>query len=288
MNKIGIYYAYWTHGWDSDFVPFVAKIKRLGFDILEVNAGTVTNMATGERARLKRAAEKAGIELTYCIGLPHRYDIASPDAGVRREGIAFLRRSAEMLRYMGHKQLGGIIYSSWPGKLPFGEDKRRYLDRSIRSMREVMKVAEDLDVFFNVEVVNRFEQFLLNTAAEGVNYVRRVGSPSCRVLLDTFHLNIEEENMGDAIVSTGARLGHFHIGETDRRPPGRGRMPWDEIFGALRKIGYAGAITMEPFVMPGGEVGRDISVYRDLRGGLNLDREATRALKFVGRKLRCG
>jgi len=288
VNKIGIYYAYWTHGWDSDFVPFVAKIKRLGFDILEVNAGTVTNMATGERARLKRAAEKAGIELTYCIGLPHRYDIASPDAGVRREGIAFLRRSAEMLRYMGHKQLGGIIYSSWPGKLPFGEDKRRYLDRSIRSMREVMKVAEDLDVFFNVEVVNRFEQFLLNTAAEGVNYVRRVGSPSCRVLLDTFHLNIEEENMGDAIVSTGARLGHFHIGETDRRPPGRGRMPWDEIFGALRKIGYAGAITMEPFVMPGGEVGRDISVYRDLRGGLNLDREATRALKFVGRKLRCG
>jgi len=285
VNKIGIYYAYWTHDWDADFVPYVARIKRLGFDILEVNAGTVTNMPSGERDRLKRAAEKASIELTYCIGLPHRYDIASPDERVRREGIGFLRRSAEMLRYMGHRQLGGIIYSSWPGKLPFGEEKRRYLDRSVRSMREVMKVAEDCDVCFNVEVVNRFEQFLLNTAAEGVNYVRRVGSPSCRVLLDTFHLNIEEENMRDAIVSTGARLGHFHIGETNRRPPGRGRMPWDEIFGALRRIGYAGAITMEPFVMPGGEVGRDISVHRDLGDGLDLDREATRALRFVRRKL---
>src|SRR5271169_4075643 len=143
VNKIGIYYAYWTHDWDADFVPYVAKIKRLGFDILEVNAGTVTNMPKGERDRLRRASEKAGIELTYCIGLPHRYDIASPDERVRREGIAFLGRSAEMLRYMGHKQLGGIIYSSWPGKLPFGEEKRRYLDRSVRSMREVMKVAED-------------------------------------------------------------------------------------------------------------------------------------------------
>ena len=285
MNKIGIYYAFWTHQWDADFVPFVSRVRRLGFDILEVNSGTVTAMTLSERDRLRRAAARARVELTYCIGLPHRYDIASPSAGVRREGVAFLKRSAKMLRYMGHKQLGGIIYSSWPSKLPFGEDKRRYLDRSVRSMREVIKVAEDCDVFFNVEVVNRFEQFLLNTAAEGVDYVRRVGSPHCRVLLDTFHLNIEEDDIGGAIEATGARLGHFHIGETNRRPPGRGRMPWGEIFGALQRIGYAGAITMEPFLMPGGEVGRDISVYRDMRGGLDLDREAGRALRFVRRRL---
>jgi D-psicose/D-tagatose/L-ribulose 3-epimerase len=285
MNKIGIYYAYWTHNWDADFVPYVAKVKRLGFDILEVNAGTVTRMPHRDRDRLKRAAEKAGIELTYCIGLQHRHDIASPDAGVRRRGVAFLKSMARMLRYMGHSRLGGIIYSSWPGKLPFGEDKRRYLERSVKSMREVMKVAEDRGAFFNVEVVNRFEQFLMNTAAEGVDYVRRVGSPNCRVLLDTFHLNIEEDSIGDAIVATGPMLGHFHIGETNRRPPGRGRMPWGEIFGALRKIGYAGAVTMEPFLMPGGEVGRDISVYRDMRGGLDLDREAARALKFTRRGL---
>ncbi len=285
MNKLGIYYAYWTHNWDADFVPYVARVKRLGFDILEVNAGTVTNMGERERDRLKRCAERAGIELTFCIGLQPRYDIASPVASVRRAGIAFLKRNARMLRSMGQKQLGGIIYSSWPGRLPFGEDKRRYLDRSVRSMREVIKVVEDSGVFFNVEVVNRFEQFLLNTAAEGVAYVRRVGSDHCRVLLDTFHLNIEEDGMGEAIIATGSKLGHFHIGETNRRPPGRGRMPWGEIIGALRKIGYTGALTMEPFLMPGGEVGRDISVYRDLRAGLNLDREAARAVRFMRTEL---
>jgi D-psicose/D-tagatose/L-ribulose 3-epimerase len=286
MNKIGIYYAYWTHNWDADFVPFVTKVKRLGFDILEVNSGTVTNMSNRERDRLKLAAERAGIELTYCIGLPGQYDIASPDASVRKAGVAFLKKNAEMLRYMGNKQLGGIIYGSWPGKLPGGKDRRLYLDRSVRSMKEVMKVVEDRDVYFNVEVVNRFEQYLMNTAREAVDYVKRVGSPHCRVLLDTFHLNIEEDNIRDAVVSTGKMLGHFHIGETNRRAPGRGRMPWDEIFGALKKIKYAGAIIMEPFLMPGGEVGRDISVYRDLRGGLNLDQEAGRALQFVRSKLR--
>ena len=285
MNKIGIYYAYWTHNWDADFVPFVAKVKRLGFDILEVNSGPVTNMSNRQRDRLKRAAGRAGIELTYCIGLPHRYDIASPDAPVREAGVAFLKKSAEMLRYMGNKQLGGIIYSSWPGKLPSGADKRAARDRSVKSMKEVMKVVEDCGVYFNVEAVNRFEQYLMNTAQEAVDYVKRVGSPHCRVLLDSFHLNIEEDHVHDAIVSTGRALGHFHIGETNRRAPGRGRMPWDEIFGALQEINYAGAVTMEPFLMPGGEVGRDISVYRDLRDGLDLDKEAKRALQFVQAKL---
>jgi D-psicose/D-tagatose/L-ribulose 3-epimerase len=281
MNKIGIYYAYWTHNWDTDFVPFVAKVKRLGFDILEVNAGTVVNMSSRHRERLRTVAEKAGIELTYCIGLTAKYDLASPDPRVRRTGISFLSRIATTMRAMGHRQLGGIIYSSWPGKLPFGEDKRRFVDRSVRSMREAVKVAEDCNVFFNVEVVNRFEQFILNTAAEGVAYAHRVNSDHCRVLLDTFHLNIEEEDIGKAIVATGKKLGHFHLGETNRRPPGRGRMPWEEIFGALRHIGYTGGMTMEPFVMPGGEVGRDISVYRDLSAGLDLDREARLSVRFV-------
>jgi len=281
VNKIGIYYAYWTRNWDADFVPYIAKVKRLGFDILEVNAGTVARMGDREKDRLRRAADLASIELTYCIGLTADHDIASPSGAIRRKGVAFLKTMARAINYMGHEQVSGIIYSSWPGKLPFGEEKRRYLDRSVQSMREAIKVAEDCAVSFNVEVVNRFEQYLLNTAAEGVAYVERVGSKRCRVLLDTFHLNIEERDISQAIVSTGRQLGHFHIGETDRRPPGRGRMPWAEIFAALSKINFPGAIVMEPFVRPGGEVGRDISVYRDLTDRLPLDSEAARAAAFV-------
>ena len=284
-NKIGIYYAYWTHDWDADFVPFVSKVKSLGFDVLEVNSGTVTNMPNAERDRLKSAANREGIELTYCIGLPAQYDIASPEESVRDNGIAFLRKSAQMLKYMGHKQLGGIIYSSWPGKLPDGADKRQYVERSVTSMREVMKTVEDCGVFFNVEVVNRFEQYIMHTAAEAVEYVQRVGSDHCRVLLDSFHLNIEEDNIHEAIVAAGKKLGHFHIGETNRRAPGRGRMPWDEIFAALRDVRSDGVISMEPFLMPGGQVGRDISVYRDLRQSMDLDAEAKRALQFVRSKL---
>lgn len=286
MNKVGIYYAYWTHNWDADFVPFVEKVKRLGFDVLEVNSGTVANMSAAERARLKAAAEKHGIELTSCIGLPAKYDPASPDRATRQRGIAFLEEQVKGVAAAGIREIGGIVYSYWPGSLPAGvTDKRPYWDRSVRSMREVMKTAEDLGVLLHMEVVNRFEQYLLNTAAEAVAYVQDVGSPNCTVLLDTFHMNIEEDNFAKAIRTAGKHLGHLHIGETNRRAPGRGKMPWDEIFGAVKAIRFKGSVVMEPFLMPGGEVGRDIKVFRDLREGVDLDAEAKRACRFVKGKL---
>ena len=286
MNRIGIYYAYWTHDWDADFVPFVEKARALGFDTLEVNSGTVATMSGEERARLKDAARAASVELTSCIGLPKEHDVASPEASVRRRGVEFLKRQAETLADAGIRELGGIIYGCWPGALPEGEsDKRPYWDRSVASMKEAIKAAEDHDVLFHMEVVNRFEQYLLNTAEEAVRYVGEVGSPNCQLLLDTFHMNIEEDSFHDAIVAAGDVLGHFHVGETNRRAPGRGRIPWDEVARALKEIDYRGSIVMEPFLTPGGEVGRDIRVYRDLSVGIDLDAEAERAVRFLREKL---
>ena len=282
MNRIGIYYAYWTHNWDADFHPFVDKVADLGFDVLEVNGGTIGNMTSEQRRALKAHADDRNIGLSYCIGLPRQYDLASEDKSVRANGIAFLRQMAEAIGEMGGGNLGGIIYSYWPATLPDGvSDKRPYWERSVASMKEAIKAAEDNNVFFNMEVVNRFEQYLLNTAAEAVAYVKEVGSPHARVMLDTFHINIEENFFSEAILTAGEYLGHFHIGENNRMPPGYGRIPWTEVGAALRQIGYQGDVVMEPFLMPGGEVGRDIKVFRDLSVGLDLDAEAAKALQFT-------
>lgn len=282
MNKIGIYYAYWTRDWDADFHPFVDRVADIGFDVLEVNAGTIANMTTEERRSLKAHADDRGISLSYCVGLPKPYDLTSEDKSVRDTGIAFLRKIATAIGDMGGGNLGGIIYSYWPGTLPPGvTDKRPYWDHSIASMREAIKAAEDNNVIFNMEVVNRFEQFLLNTCAEAVSYVQEVDSPNAKVMLDTFHINIEEGFFFEAIHTAGEYLGHFHIGENNRMPPGYGHIPWGEVGAALRQIGYDGYVVMEPFVVPGGEVGRDIKVYRDLSVGLDLDAEAAKALEFT-------
>ncbi len=283
MNKIGIYYAYWTHEWDVDFHPFIDKVAAIGFDILEVNAGTVARMTSDERAALKAHADDRNLSLTYCIGLPHAYDVASADASVRAAGVRYLQSMAEAVGELGGGKIGGIIYGAWPSpNLPPGEtDKRASLDRSIQSMKLAAQAAEANDVTFNVEIVNRFEQFLLNTSAEALEYLEAVGSPNVKMLLDTFHMNIEEDFVGAAILTAGDKLGHLHIGENNRMPPGYGHIPWTEISAALRKIGYTGDVVMEPFLLPGGQVGSDIKVYRDLSIGLDIDVEAGKALQFM-------
>ena len=79
----------------------------------------------------------------------------------------------------------------------------------------------------------------------------------------------------------GKRLRQVHLGETDRKPPGLGRQPWKEIKGALDDIGFDGSMVMEPFIMPGGQVGRDVGVWRTLIPNPDLDGLAAAAQRFV-------
>jgi D-psicose/D-tagatose/L-ribulose 3-epimerase len=286
MNPIGIHFGYWTQSWSSDPIQFVKRAEKCGFDVLEINAPKVTRMSNQERDMLKDAAEKAGLSLTYSIGLKDDMDLAAADAATRKKGIAFLQDVSRAMKYLGGTIMAGINYSSWPRKLAPDEDKRVLTDRAIEGVREAIKTAEDCGVIFCIEVVNRFEQFMMNTAAEGISFAERVDSPNCKLLLDTFHMNIEEDSLRGCLIEAGNWLGHFHLGEPNRRPPGRGRMPWPEIFGALSEINYQGAVVMEPFLVPGGEVGRDISVFRDLLGSDDLDDEASRSVQFVRSELK--
>lgn len=289
MNKVGIYFAFWTRDWNADYMYYLNKVSDIGFDILEVASAAVLDMPKNKQAELKKAALDKGIELTYCIGFPKEKDMASEDALTRKSGIEYAKRTLETIGYMEGKIFGGINYSSWPGTLDQGiTDKRPYLERSINSIRQVIKTAEDYGVTYCLEVVNRFEQYIINTAAEGVEYANEVGSPNIKLLLDTFHMNIEEDNIGEAIISAGDKIGHLHIGECNRKTPGKGHMPWDEIADALKAIKYSGRIVMEPFVKMGGEVGRDIKVWRDLSNGCDesqMDKDAADALEFIGSKL---
>jgi D-psicose/D-tagatose/L-ribulose 3-epimerase len=282
MNKIGIYYAYWTKDWDADFNPYVDKVADLGFDVLEVNAGTVGKMSSAERKKLKNHADARNIGLSYCIGLPKNCDIGSTDETVRKAGQKMLADITKGIGEMGGGRLSGILYSTWPTLMPEDmTDKRPYFDRSVASMKEAMKVAEDQNVVYNMEVVNRFENFLLNTAAEAVEYVQQVGSPNAKILLDTFHMNIEEDTITDALTTAGSYLGHIHLGENNRKTPGYGHIPWGELAAAVKKINFQGWMVMEPFLVSGGEVGRDIRVWREVGQGMDLDTEAYKAVRFM-------
>lgn len=282
--KYGVYFAYWESSWDVNFEKYVHKVKRLGFDILEVAALGLVNLPDEKLERLKQLAEQHNVILTAGIGLPKEYDVSSSDATVRRNGIAFMKKVMDAMYQAGIDRVGGTVYSYWPADYSHPFDKPTARKHSIESVKELAEYARQYDITLLIETLNRFEQFLLNDAEEAVSYVKEVDEPNVKVMLDTFHMNIEEDNIADAIRYTGDHLGHLHIGEANRKVPGKGSMPWKEIGQALKDIHYDGYVVMEPFVKTGGQVGQDIKVWRDLSGNATeeqLDRELAESLVFV-------
>jgi D-psicose/D-tagatose/L-ribulose 3-epimerase len=282
--KFGTYFAYWEQNWDTDYMKYVKKVADLGFDVLEVGAAGIVNMSDEALSALKDEAKKRNITLTAGIGLPKEYDVSSSDENVRQNGIAFMKRILDKLAKADIHKIGGTVYSYWPVDYSAPIDKPAALKQSIKSIQELADYAAQYDITLLIEVLNRFEQFLLNDAAEAIHYVKEVGKDNVKVMLDCFHMNIEEDNMGDAIRSTGKYLGHFHIGECNRKVPGKGRMPWAEMGQALRDVNFDGIVVMEPFVKTGGIVGSDIKVWRDLSDNADeakLDADIKEALQFV-------
>lgn len=269
MNKIGVHFGYFNRDWNTDFVKQIETIKRIGLDILEVAPAPLMALTKQQRDEIAAAARDNEIDLTFSVGLGLDQDLASEDENIRKNGIKFTTDTFKIMSEMGGKVYSGVDIAAWNKTFTEGvTDKSAAWERSISAVKEIMKSAEDRGITFAVEVVNRYESSLVNTAEEAIKYVDEVGSPNCKILLDTYHMNIEEDSFADAIRSVGSRLGHFHVGESNRRPPcAQGKMPWDEITGALKEINYTGAIVMEPFIKMGGEVGRDIKVWRDISKG---------------------
>ncbi len=281
--KHGIYYSYWEHEWSAKFGPYVEKVAKLGFDVIEVAAHHINDYSDAELATIKQSARDNGIILTAGIGPSKSKNLSSPDKAVREAGKAFFEKTLSNVAKLDIHTIGGALHSYWPIDYSQPVDKEGDRARGVEGIHGIADFANDLGVNLCIEVLNRFENHVLNTAAEGVAFVKDVGKSNVKVMLDTFHMNIEEDSFGDAIRTAGPLLGHFHTGESNRRVPGKGRMPWHEIGAALREINYTGAVVMEPFVKTGGTIGSDIKVWRDLTGGADaakMDEDAKNSLAF--------
>lgn len=285
MNKLGIFVNFWEKNWACDLARYIRKAGNLGFDVLEFQAQALLDMSKEKMDELKKIANDENVELTYSLGLDAAYDISSEDSAVRNLGIDYLNRIVERVGYMDGQIISGVSYAGW-GCVPRNDltgNKEPIVQRSVESMKKIVKTAEDYGVTYCVEAVNRFEGCILNTAQEAVDYVKRVDAPNIGILLDTYHMNIEENSFREAILTAGDMLMGFHTGDNNRRCPGRGHINFDEIFSALAEIGYKGRIVSEPFVVNGGEVGRDIYVWRNLETNVSedaLDAEAKYLLAF--------
>lgn len=262
--KFGTGYAYWGTNWECDYIAMTNKVADIGFDILEIGVDHLYHMSDEEIAKLKKVGAERGIEFTTNSGPSKDNDFASSDPAVREHGLQYFKTALQNMKKLGSKTLVGAIYSFWPTDF-VNTDKEAAWKRSIACLQELSKTAEELDIECALEVLNRNETYILTDCAEAIEYVGKVGSKNINILLDTYHMNIEEDNMYDAIRKAGNLLGHLHVGECNRKLPGMNdSINWPEIGKALRDINYKKAVVMEPFMLKGGQVGHDIRVWRDL------------------------
>ncbi|MDO4260853.1 MAG: sugar phosphate isomerase/epimerase family protein [Eubacteriales bacterium] len=284
--KYGIYAPYWTHEWTSDYEYFIPKVKKLGFDVLEISCAALVEkyVTDAQLLELKKVADDNGIVLTAGYGPTKEQNLCSEDPAIVKKAMDFFQALLPKLQLMDIKILGGGLYSYWPLDMTMKMDREGDLDRAVKNMRILSKTAEECDVTLGMEVLNRYEGYMLNTCGQALEFIDAVGSTHVKVMLDTFHMNIEEDNIPEAIRRAGEKLGHLHLGEQNRQVPGKGSLPWAEIGQALRDIDYQGAAVMEPFVMKGGTIGEEIRVWRDIIPNPTeekLDRDAAGSVAFL-------
>ncbi|MGM5629309.1 sugar phosphate isomerase/epimerase [Apibacter raozihei] len=282
----GIYFAYWTKEWKADYKYYIDKVSAMGFDVLEISCAAFGSQYTtdNELYELRDYAKDKGIILTAGYGPTKEQNLSSSNPSIVANAKEFFKNTLIKLNKLDVKHLGGGLYSYWPVDYSNPIDKPGDWKRSVSEVKEIASIAADNNVILGMEVLNRFEGYLLNTCAEALEFVEQVNSPNVKIMLDTFHMNIEEDNIGDAIRMAGNKLSHLHIGEQNRKVPGKGSLPWYEIGSALRDIDFSGSVVMEPFVMPGGTIGSEIKVWRNLVDDVSensLDKDAKGALDFV-------
>jgi len=285
--KFGTLYSYWSSEWSCDFdgyVKLIEKVSEIGFDILEVSADHVYRMSVPELRRLNELSKRHNIIFTTNSGPAKEYDLSSTDEKVRQNGIEYFNIILEKMVELGSNSLAGAIYSFWPCDFDT-TDKEGAWSRSVDALRMVAKTAERLGITISLEVLNRNESYILNTCEEAIEYCKRVGSPAVKILLDTYHMNIEEDSLPDAVRAAGPLLGHLHVGENNRKLPGMNNtIDWKALAAALHDINYEGTVVMEPFLIAGGSVGHSIRLWRDLSNRANdkeMNQYITESLCFL-------
>ncbi len=252
--KYGITYSYWSKDWEgNDYPAKIERARKCGLDILEVFYSRILTMSDHEIAEINAAQKANNIEMYALGGFGAEQDISSLDENVRKKAVESAKELIRAISKLNIHNFSGINYGQWCG-LSDPENKARRFDKAAESLGEIGSYAADYGISWNMEVVNRFESYLVNTAAEGRALAEASGSSNINILLDIFHGMLEEDDLAEAVRIAGDRLGHYHVGSNNRKLPRPTFQPWNEIAAAMKEVGYNKSISIEPLVHTGGSV----------------------------------
>ena len=242
-NPIGVHALVWVGGWtEPEARTAIESTKAAGYDLIEI---PLLDPWSVDVKMTQRLLEEHELGMTASLGLAPETDVSSEDPAVVQAGERLLRQAADVVRDLGGDYLCGVIYCNL-GKYA-GPPTDRGRANSVQTIQRLADHAAASGISLGVEVVNRYESNLFNTARQALEFIADVDRPNVYVHLDTYHMNIEEPDMVSPVLQCGDRLGYVHIGESHRGYLGSGSVDYAGFFRALAQVGYAGTITFESF-----------------------------------------
>jgi sugar phosphate isomerase/epimerase len=234
--------AFQAVAFKGDFETNVAKIAALGYDGVELAVRDPKLVNAGE---LERVVARHGLAVP-AIGTGQAWgeeglSFTSADPAVREAAIARICSHIPLAECLGATVILGLIR----GMTPPGQTREQSMAFLVKAIGRCAEAAAGTGVRFALEPMNRYETDLVHTAAEGLELVERVGADSFGLLLDTFHMNIEEPDIGSSIRGCGGRIFHFHVADSNRRHPGAGHLDFASILATLAATGYDGFVSGE-------------------------------------------
>ncbi|MEM9588833.1 MAG: sugar phosphate isomerase/epimerase [Planctomycetota bacterium] len=255
--KYGMNLLLWSGEVTTELLPVCSQLKDIGFDGVEL---PMFNLDLDYSA-LGKELDQLELGRTAVTIRNLEDNPISDDPAVRKLGVELSKKTLDCCAAAGVETLVGPFHSAighFSGAGPT-EDEWKW---GVDSMHQVAEHAESVGVRLGVEALNRFECYFLNTHADSTRFVRDVDHPSCGMMYDTFHCNIEEKSVTEAVNAGGDKLLHIHISENDRSTPGKGGVNWSENFDAICQSGYDGWLVIEAFGLALPEIAAATKIWR--------------------------
>jgi D-psicose/D-tagatose/L-ribulose 3-epimerase len=280
-NRLGVHTLVWTGTWTVDSArDAAAKSRDAGYDLVEISLHEPDALdVTDTRAVL----EEYGLDVACSRGLDFDHDVSSEDTAVVARGEEQLRQALAITHALGGGYFCGALYSAL-GKYDT-QPTAKGRANAVAVLRRLAAEASDLGVVLGMEIVNRYETNLVNTARQCLRLIDDIGADNVRVHLDTYHMNIEEQDFVRPVHECADRLGYVHVGESNRGYLGAGTIDFPAFFHALADVRYTGPITFESFssavVAPG--LSDQLAIWRNTwSDGVEL---ATHARSFIANQI---
>jgi len=241
--RLGVSAFAWTARLDRSSVKLAEGLKKQGVAALEVPMFQPSDLPVRE---IRSALAGEGLACTVCAILPKGVNPISPEASVRRAAADHLGRCLDTAAELGASLIGGPLYAPI-GYIPPHRPNQDEWEWAVDAFQRLDPLLDERQLSLSIEPVNRSETSFLRTAEEAARLCDAIGSARVGVTIDTFHANIEELNVPEAMRQLGNQLKHVHISENDRGPVGRGHIPFHQIISVLSDMNYGGYLMIEGF-----------------------------------------